>query len=149
MKNVGLIAVSLLFLTACTKKSVVKTSSDNSADKNKFMGIWNAVGKGTLNSNAEYPVSISANGTNTVKLSISNLYHFLHSPVSAYIVSDSIIMQNQKVDGYTVFGAGRIGDSPTYGQYGIITMSYEIIDSSSAVVACFGYNNTPTSQWNK
>ena len=142
---------------SCTCPTGYEGSNCETVSRTKFLGNWNVFEKGSITLAAQYPVSIEAttdNPTTTpVNVVIKNFYNYFATPIKGYITRDTIFIPNQQYEGKVVFGIGYIYTNVTYGQYGAITMRYEVIDTATARVNDFGYNeivdHSSPSQWNK
>jgi hypothetical protein len=120
--------------------------------RDKFLGNWHVLEKGSITLAAQYAISIEASN-NLTEVTIKNFYNYFKTPIKAYIKADSIFIPNQQYEGKLLFGIGYIYSNVTYGQYGAIEMRYEIIDTATQRVNDFGYNeavdHSDPSLWNK
>jgi len=102
-------------------------------------------------------VSIEATTDNPttvpVNVVIKNFNNYFITPVKAYVANDTIYIPNQQYEGKVIFGVGYWFTNVTYGQYGHITMRYEVIDTATSKVNDYGYNDavdrSDPSEWNK
>jgi len=131
----------------CTCATGYEGANCETLSRDKFFGNWSVFEPAGISDAGQFDLSIVESGNQANTLSIINMHNLL-PPVSAYVIGDNIFIPNQKVGIYTVFGAGVRSSSVTYGQYSSTIMSYEILEGTS-IVACYGYNNTPYSQWGK
>jgi len=138
-------SISLFSICACTKKSVINTAVPLSA---QFLGNYSVNEKGNSNAASQYAISITS-GDNSSDLFIKNFNNYFTTPVKAQIIGDSIYIPGQTLEGRTIFGVGYLASNSTSGKGSSIIMSYEVLDPNSTIVACYGYNNTSTSQWSK
>jgi len=110
--------------------------------------------KGNRTQAAQYDISV-VTGTDITDVSIRNFYNYFRTPIKAVVHGshgDTLVIPNQQYEGKIVFGIGYITSSSTYGQYGTITMRYEVVDTATHLVNDFGYyypDASDPSQWNK
>lgn len=137
---------------ACTCPAGYEGTNCETIMRNKFLGNWHVLEKGSITLAAQYPVSIEPT-TLITDVVIKNFYNYFKTPVKATVKGDSIFIPNQQYEGKVLFGIGYIYSSTTYGQYGGISLRYEIIDTATQRVNDFGYNealdHSKPSQWNK
>ena len=117
----------------------------------KFKGNWNVYEKGSRTQAAQYGVSIELGETPT-EVVILNLYNYFTTPIRATVSHDSLIIPNQQYQGKVVFGVGYMSTDVTYGQYGRIYMSYEVVDTATNIPNDFGYyapDGSEPSTWSK
>jgi hypothetical protein len=138
---------------ACICKSGYEGSNCETLTRDKFTGNWTVFEKGSTTLAAQYPISIVPSGTSPTDVVINNFYNFFTVPIKAYVMGDSIFIPNQQYQGKVVFGVGYIYTNVTYGQFGAISMSYEVIDTMPPNrVVDFGYyppDLSNPSAWNK
>ncbi len=142
---------------SCTCPAGYEGSNCETVSRNKFLGNWTVLEKGSITLGAQYGTSIEATtdnpSTGPVNLVIKNFYNYFTTPIKAYVQRDTIFIPNQQYEGKVLFGVGFIYSDVTYGQYGAIEMRYEIIDSATSKVNDFGYNaaidHSDPSVWNK
>jgi hypothetical protein len=98
----------------------------------------------------QYPISIQSGATPSDVL-IANFYNYFVQHVKGYIVHDSLYIPNQQLDGKVVFGFGYIYSSVAHGQYGNISLRYEVIDTATNIPNDFGYlpDGSSPSEWTK
>ena len=122
------------------------------ASRPKFLGNWTVSEKGSITSAAQYPVTISE-GAGATDLLIRNFNNYFSVPIAATFYYDTIFIANQQHQGKVVFGIGYIYTTATSGQYGAISMAYEIVDTATGAVDDFGFNpavyHGNPSIWNK
>ncbi|GAA4464425.1 hypothetical protein GCM10023093_14730 [Nemorincola caseinilytica] len=138
---------------SCTCPSGYEGTNCEKVSRDKFLGNWHVLEKGSITLAAQYPISIEPT-TNLTDVVIKNFYNYFKTPIKATIIGgDSIVIPNQQYEGKVLFGIGHIYSNVTYGQYGAIEMRYEIIDTATQRVNDFGYNeavdHSDPSQWNK
>ena len=137
---------------ACTCPAGYEGTNCETVSRDKFLGNWSVFEKGSVTQAAQYPVSIQA-GFNITDVVITNFYNYFTVPVNATVNNDTLFIPNQQYQGKVLFGVGTISSNTTYGQYGSITMEYEIVDTATQVVNDFGYNSivdhSLPSSWNK
>ena len=73
-----------------------------------FIGNWQAQGKSSASESAQYPVSIVAGNSAINNIMIENFQNYFTSPISAYVVNDSLYIPSQQVQGKSIFGSGQI-----------------------------------------
>jgi len=117
------------------------------------MGNWTVFEKGSRTVAAQYPVTI-VTGTSITDVYVRNFNNYFRTPIKATISGsqgDTLTIPRQQYEGRIVEGKGYISSNVTYGQWGTITMRYEIIDTATMVVNDYGYVNAGAdpSQWNK
>ncbi len=136
----------------CTCKSGYEGTNCETLTRDKFTGNWSVFEKGSTTLASQYVVSIQPTGTIPTNVVINNFYNFFTSPVNAYVVGDSLYIPNQQLQGKVIFGVGAISSNTTYGEYGTLTVSYEVIDTATLNVVDFGYyppDLRNPSVWNK
>jgi len=106
----------------------------------RFKGYWRVSEKGSVTTPADYFISLE--GTSKDSLRIQNFNNYFLAMVRAWVVGDSIYIPTQHLEGKIVRGAGYIYSSVDYGQYGIIRIRYQVIDSATLVVNDYGYDGT-------
>jgi hypothetical protein len=135
----------------CICKSGYEGPTCQTISRDKFIGAWAVYEKGSITEAAQYPVAIERSN-NITDVVIINFYNYFRNPVKAYIIKDTIYIPNQQLEGHVVFGQGVIYSNTTYGQYGSISMRYEVIDTATNVPNDFGYyapDLSEPSAWNK
>lgn len=137
---------------SCTCPAGYEGTNCETVSRNKFLGNWHVLEKGSITLAAQYPVSIEAT-TLITDVVIKNFYNYFKTPVKATIKGDSIFIPNQQYEGKVLFGIGFIYSNVTYGQYGGLSLRYQIIDTATQKVNDFGYNEavdkSEPSNWNK
>lgn len=126
-------------------------SNCETVTRQKFLGNWMVNEKGSITNAAQYPISIEA-ANNVTDVVIKNFYNYFQQNIKAYVVGDTLYIPNQQLEGKVVFGQGYIYSNVTYGQYGSISMAYEIVDTATNVPNDFGYyapDLSNPSAWNK
>ena len=143
---------------ACTCLLGYEGSNCETISRNKFLGNWMVFEKGSITQAAQYPISIEAaaySSNPVTDVIIKNFYNYFTTPIKGSISKsgDTLFIPNQQYEGKVLFGVGYIYSNTTYGQYGGITMRYEIIDTATQRVNDFGYNDSidhsRPSEWNK
>lgn len=135
----------------CICPSGYQGANCETVSRNKFLGNWTVFEKGTRTEAAQYPISIQT-GKNITDIVIKNFYNYFTTDIKGYVTGDTLYIPNQQYQGKTLFGVGFIYTDVTYGQYGRISMRYEIIDTASMMVNDFGYyqkDGSDPSLWNK
>ncbi len=137
---------------ACTCPSGYEGSNCETTTRQKFEGNWTVFEKGSTTLAAQYYVKIT-DGPLITDVLIYNFNSFLTHPIRAIVSDTNIIIPNQVYNGKYILGNGTIHYNTTYGQYGGLTMYYEVIDSLTQRVNDYGYNAaddlSQPSQWNK
>jgi hypothetical protein len=136
---------------ACTCPSGYQGTNCETVSRYKFLGEWQVFEKGSISNSASYPISISASN-NITDVSITNFFNYFETPIRGYVVGDTLYIPNQQYEGKVVFGVGYIYSNNTYGQYGAISMRYEVIDTATNVPDDFGFYGpdlSAPSAWNK
>ncbi|MCW3124093.1 MAG: hypothetical protein JWQ38_3585 [Flavipsychrobacter sp.] len=137
---------------ACICPSGYEGSNCETASRDKFEGHWTVFEKGSNTEAAQYPVTIKK-GKNVTDVLIYNFYNYFNTPIKGYVSNDTVFIPNQQYEGKVLFGQGYMFSDVTYGQYGRISMAYEIIDTATGLVNDFGYytaiDGSEPSLWNK
>ncbi|MES2703177.1 MAG: hypothetical protein V4649_11085 [Bacteroidota bacterium] len=140
----------------CTCLLGYEGSNCETISRNKFLGNWQVFEKGTITNAAQYPITIEASAFSSDPITdvvIKNFYNYFRTPIKGSVVGDTLYIPNQQYEGKVLHGVGYIYTSVTYGQYGGITMRYEIIDTATQRVNSFGVNedinHSRPSEWNK
>ncbi len=139
---------------ACICQAGYEGSNCETITRDKFLGDWTVFEKGSTTEAAQYPVSISASDNITAVI-INNFNNYFTAPIppiTASVLGDTIYIPNQQIAGKVIFGKGYIYSNVTYGQYGSISMSYEVIDTATLRVDDYGYyapDLSNPSAWNK
>lgn len=136
---------------ACICPSGYQGSNCETTSRDKFLGNWTVFEKGTNTESAQYPISVVP-GKDITDVLIKNFYNFFKTPIKGYVNNDTLFIPNQQYEGKVLFGQGYIFSDVTYGQYGRISMAYEIIDTATGLVNDFGNyppDESDPSLWNK
>jgi hypothetical protein len=122
--------------------------------RNKFLGNWQVFEKGSTTNAAQYGITI-IEGPRITDVQIKNYYNYFTTPIKGYVAGqngDTLYIPNQQLQGKIVFGVGYIYSTTTYGQFGSISMSYEVVDTATNIPNDFGYyapDLSVPSAWNK
>ena len=127
--------------------------------RQKYMGTWEVFEKGSQESSyAQYQISIEINGSGYPinYVTIMGLYNYGFSSypyINATINGDSIFIPSQSIysEPKTIVGRGYIHSNSSFGQFGTITMAYQVKDTVTGYIDDFGYSvavDSP-SAWNK
>ncbi len=119
--------------------------------RDKFIGDWTVVEAGSMTAHRQYFLTITP-GSAITDVLIQNFYNYFLTPIKGRVSGDSLVIPQQTLQGKIFLGAGIISSSTTYGQYGLITMSYAVIDSATVLVNDFGVYSSDTSKpsiWHK
>ncbi len=120
--------------------------------RKKFTGNWSVFEKGTGSLAKQYQVKVE-NSVVDNELSITNFNNFFHSPVTAYIKSDTLFIPIQHLEGKIIYGDGYFDPGTTYDQYAVLKVRYMVIDSATLKKDDYGYEShvdfSDPSQWNK
>ena len=125
--------------------------SCGTVSRQKFLGIWTVFEKGSISTAAQYTTSIES-GTNPQDIVIKNFFNLFLNPVNATASGDTIFIPYQSMQGKSIVGFGVGNSDIAHGQFGTITMRYEIIDSVTGTKDDFGYEPADSSKpsiWNK
>ena len=136
---------------ACICPSGYEGTNCEIISNSKFIGNWQVFEKGSTTNAAQYQIYISAD-TPVTTVTITNFNNLFKVPIIAYVNHDSLIIPNQELQGKIIFGVGYIYSTATYGQFGAIAMSYEVVDTATGRVDDFGYypaDLSNQSAWNK
>ncbi len=136
---------------ACNCPSGYGGPTCETTSRDKFLGEWQVFEKGSNTNASQYSVSVAPANIVT-DVVISKFYNYFVANIRGTIVGDTIYIPNQQLEGKVVFGKGYIYTDVTYGQYGNISLSYEVIDTATNVPDDFGYyapDGSAPSQWNK
>jgi hypothetical protein len=123
--------------------------------RQKFIGNWQVFEKGSITNAAQYPISIQASTAPNALITdvvIKNFYNYFTSSIKGIVSGDTLYIPNQQLEGKVIFGVGFIYTNVTYGQYGSISMSYEVVDTATNIPNDFGYyppDLSAPSAWNK
>ena len=137
----------------CVCPSGYEGTNCETVSRDKFLGAWTVLEKGTTSAAAQYGITIKKS-TQITDIVITNFYNYFQTPVKGYVVGDTLFIPNQQYEGKVLFGIGYIYTQPnvSYGQFGAISMSYEIVDTATQLVNDFGYyapDQSAPSAWNK
>jgi len=120
--------------------------------RDKFLGVYQVLEKGTLSETAQYTVSVEP-GTEISDLRIKNFRNIFIEEVTGYVRSDSIFIPEQIVDErWEVQGMGVIQADKYYGNNGRLVLRYRVRDldlSETAPADDFGLQSGEPSIWNK
>jgi hypothetical protein len=136
---------------ACICPAGYEGSNCETLSRTKFEGNWTVLEKGSITEQAQYPVSI-VDGIDVSHVLIKNFYNYFKTPITGYVIGDTLYVPNQQYEGKLVLGAGFIFTSNTYVQFGTISMRYEVIDTATQAVTDFGWydpDGSNPSIWNK
>jgi hypothetical protein len=136
---------------SCICPSGYEGSNCETTSRDKFLGNWRVFEKGSITNAAQYPISIVPT-TAITEVVIKNFYNYFRTNIKATIAGDTIYIPNQQYEGKVIFGVGYIYTNVTYGQYGAISMRYEVIDTATQAVNDFGIyppDLSEPSNWNK
>lgn len=138
---------------ACICPSGYEGSNCETVSRDKFLGNWYVYEKGSITESGHYAISIVPGDNDITQVYIRNFYNYFRTPIKAYVVHDTLTIPNQQYEGKVVFGVGNIYTNTTFGQYGALTMRYEVIDTAAPnKVNDFGYytlDGSDPSEWNK
>ena len=135
----------------CTCPSGYQGSNCETVMREKFLGNWTVFEKGSVTKAAQYAISIQKT-TQITDVVIQNFYNYFHTPIKGYVTYDTLYIPNQQYEGKVLFGIGFIYSNVTYGQFGAVSMRYEVIDTATNQVNDFGYyapDLSDPSAWNK
>lgn len=136
---------------ACICQSGYEGSNCETITRNKYLGNWTVFEKGSTSTAAQYQLSIIA-ADDITKVAIVNFNNYFTHLIMATVVGDSIYIPNQQFNGKVTFGVGYIYSNVTYGQFGSMSVSYEVIDTATLRVDDYGYyaeDLSDPSSWNK
>lgn len=135
----------------CICPSGYEGSNCETVARDKFIGNWYVFEKGSITNAAQYPIAIEKSSDIT-EVVIKNFYNYFVNPIRGYVHGDTLYIPNQQLEGKLVFGVGYAYSNTTYGQYGSISMRYEVIDTATNVPNDFGFyepDGSDPSAWNK
>ena len=136
----------------CTCPLGYEGTNCETISRQKFLGNWSVFEKGSITEAAQYPISIEE-GAKITDVVIKNFYNYFTVPINASVIHDTLFIPNHQYQGKVLFGIGYIYSDVTYGQYGAISMEYEIVDTATQSVNDFGYHSlidhSDPSAWNK
>ncbi len=139
-------------LGGCICPAGYEGSNCETISRNKFLGNWEVFEKGSITNAAQYGVTVQP-AAEITDVIITHFYNYFRSNIKATVSGDTLFIPNQQYEGKLLFGVGTIYSNTTYGQYGGLTMEYEIIDTATMAVNDFGFNTvidgSSPSQWNK
>ena len=141
---------------ACICQPGFTGTNCETATKDKFLAQWGVQEQGSVTAASQYALNIVKTNSDTV-VYIQNLFNYFNKNITAYVHNDTLIIPNQQLMGYVVFGKGYIYSTPLYGANSAIAMSYEVVDTASAApnqwVDDFGYytviDHSSASIWTK
>jgi len=116
-------------------------------NRNYYTGIWKVNEDGTLSNAAQYDVAIETSG-DVPNLKVTNFHNNVQLNVAATVIGDTLTIKKQTVDNNTIEGFGVIDRDVYYGEHGLMTMYYYIIDQNG-VIDRFGLGGGQPSKWNK
>ena len=123
--------------------------------RQKFIGNWQVFEKGSTTLASQYLLSVME-GPKITDVIIKNFYNYFNpSVIKGYVAGvngDTLYIPNQQLMGKITFGVGYIYTTTTYGQFGQISMSYEVVDTATNIPNDFGYypaDLSAPSSWNK
>lgn len=121
--------------------------------RDRYLGGWTTSEKGTVTALREYQVAIETSSIDAAHVSLKNVYNYFSSPISAYVVKDTLIIPNQQLQGKVIFGKGYIDTVGGASIANKLTLYYEVIDSATQMVDDFGFysnvDNSSPSVWSK
>jgi hypothetical protein len=135
----------------CICPSGYEGANCETVSRTKFLGNWTVFEKGSATPARQYALTIQPS-TLTSDVVISNFYNYFQTPIKGYVNGDTLYIPNQQYEGKVLFGVGFIYSGVTYGQFGAISMRYEVIDTATQVVDDYGYygpDASDPSAWNK
>ena len=120
--------------------------------RDKFLGIYSVLEKGTTSQTAQYTVSVEP-GAEITDIRIKNFRNIFIEEVNAYIKSDTVIIPQQTIDErWEVDGIGIIDSDKYYGANGRLTLRYRVRDMDlpeNTPADDFGMSSGEPSIWNK
>ncbi len=126
-------------------------SDCSTISRNKFLGNWDVSEKGSITTAAQYGLTIMPDtAINCVK--ITNFNNYFRTNIRANVQGVTLVIPNQQYEGKSVIGVGTISLSTSTGQFGSMTLKYEVTDTGTGIVNDFGYNPVDGSNpatWNK
>ena len=122
---------------ACTCQPGFEGSNCETISSTKFIGGWQVSETGTTTAFAQYEMAIEVD-TPVTTVFLKNLNNYFTDLVIAYVNHDTLTIPNQDLDGKTVFGTGYIYSTDVNGNFGIISMRYEVIDDVTNRADDFG-----------
>jgi hypothetical protein len=137
---------------ACVCPSGYEGSNCETETREKFLGTWRVFEKGTRTPANQYAITIEKSSPQLTDVVITNFYNYFHTSIKASVIGDTLFIPNQQYEGKLTFGVGYIYSNVTYGQFGLIAMRYEVVDTATNIPNDFGYyaqDLSDPSAWNK
>ena len=135
---------------ACICQSGYEGTFCETVSRDKFIHTWIVVETGTLSSTASYTVTVQPGTDNTqTSLVIQNFYNKFTVPVLATVKADTIYIQNQTVQGYTVSGHGYIVSNAANYSSASLTLFYHVVDNNTGITNDFGIDAGQPAFWSK
>lgn len=137
----------------CTCPTGYEGTNCQITSRDRYLGAWKVSEKGTTTPQREYQVAIETNNLDAAHVSLKNFYNYFKSPISAYVVKDTIFIPNQQLEGKIVYGKGYIHTTSTTTTNNTVTFAYEVTDVATQLVDDHGYhadlNQSTPSEWNR
>jgi len=135
----------------CVCPSGYEGSNCETVSREKFLGNWTVFEKGSTTLPAQYAVSVQKS-TQVTDVVIQNFNNYFQTLIKAYVVHDTLFIPNQQYEGKVIHGIGTIYSNVTYGQFGLIELRYEVVDTATGDRTDYGYypqDGSDPSVWNK
>lgn len=117
-------------------------------NRTRFLDAWNVTEDGSLTDAAQYNVVVVP-GSNIQEIRIRNFYNILTDEVSAFVKGDTMTINQQVVNGYTIAGKGYVIDEKYNGVHGKLVLRYKVVDNNG-IVNDYGFETaSDPSVWNK
>lgn len=115
--------------------------------RDKYKGVWTVFEKGNSTLASEYDLSIDYSIDGNTSVIIRGFYNkFFDDPVDAKVISDSLIIPFQVVEGYEIEGWGTLDWDRYYPDHGELEVHYTI-KNPEGKVNDFGVNTGVPSRW--
>jgi len=133
---------------ACICPSGYEGTQCETISREKFLGVWMVLEKGTISNTAQYPVSLEK-GNSITEVKIKNFRNSFVDPVNAYVKNDTMYIPQQTVNNNTVEGIAYIQDDKYYGYHGKMIVRYKVKNNTNNLTDDFGLDLGEPSLWNK
>ncbi len=142
---------------SCTCPSGYEGTQCETTMRDKFLGVFVVLEKGSTSNTAQYAVSVEK-GTAVTDIKIKNFGNRFLDAVEAYVKGDTVYIPQKTYDGrWEVQGIGVYQPDPSdfYGKHGKLTLKYSVRDltlPNTAPLDDFGLSELKLAEpslWNK
>jgi uncharacterized membrane protein len=118
--------------------------------RDKFLGTWTVIEKGTLTNPATYTATINP-GEYIHEVAIKNFYNLFPAGVSvyAYVSDDTLYIPVQQRFNKTIEGRGYLRPSTENEENATMELHYYVVDSATQKLNDYGWDQGQPSQWDK